>query len=355
MRQSHLPQHSWLVLLTTTAVAGCMTVHPLESRDSRQTVQQLPLSCQVAAQRPQGKDEFSADRPGVAHFVNSFQTRRRKFFRDALERSGKYRPRMVAILERAGVPTELVYVPLIESGYRPSVVSPAGAAGLWQFIRETGRRYGLRVDAYVDERRDPIKSTRAAARYLRDLHDRFGSWPLSLAAYNVGAQRIAYVLERRKDSTYWDMQRSLPRETIDYVPQFLAAVHIARTPEAHGFAPPADVPLQYDLVRVHRSLTLRAIAQLAGVSVAELTELNPALVRSITPPDRRGYQLRLPKGAKARFKLACAGMDRRIGGTIHDLEPAPAKCRAAASTLCENARRPGPAAGGGSRGSQWSV
>jgi len=312
MRQPHLPHYIGLYLLAVATVSGCMTTRPLGSPDLRQTVQQAPSSCQTVDQRPRGDDEFSVDHPRVAHFVNSFQTRRREFFQDALGRSGKYQPRMAAILAREGVPTELAYVPLIESGYRPSVVSPAGAAGLWQFIRETGRRYGLRIDAYVDERRDPIKSTRAAARYLRDLHDIFGSWHLSLAAYNVGAQRIVHVLERRENSTYWDMQRSLPRETNDYVPQFLAALHIASAPEAHGFAPPDHAPLQYDLVRVRHSLSLRALARLAGVPVTDLAELNPALVRSVTPPDRHGYQLRVPKGTKELFKIAYAG--RRTKG-----------------------------------------
>ena len=311
MRQPHLPRHIWLLLLAGAAVSGCMTVRPLESPDLQQTVQHAPADRQSAGQPARAKGQFSADHPRVAHFVDSFQTRRREFFQDALERSGKYRLRMAAILEREGVPTELAYVPLIESSYRTSAVSPAGAVGLWQFLRETGRRYGLRIDTYVDERRDPIKSTRAAARYLRDLHEMFGDWQLSLAAYNVGAQRIVRALERREIRSYWDITRSLPRETSDYVPQFLAALYIASAPEAHGFAPPERQPLQHDLVRVRQSLSLRAVARLAGVAVEDLAELNPALVRNVTPPDRHGYRLRVPKGTKGRFKLAYADMGRR--------------------------------------------
>ena len=261
---------------------------------------------------PRNETEFEVDHPRVADFVNSFQTRRRNFFQDALERSGKFRRRMTMILTREGLPAELSYLPLIESSYRNSAVSRAGAAGPWQFVRETARRYGLRIDGYVDERRDPLKSTHAAARYLRDLHAAFGNWHLSLAAYNSGQERVARTLQHGV-RTYWDMveRRSLPKETSDYVARFLAALQIMRAPESHGFTQPSCRPLQFDLVQVHRRLSFRTVAQMAGVSAADIAELNPALLQKVTPPDPGGYRVRVPKGTKQRFELAYAQMMRR--------------------------------------------
>ena len=256
------------------------------------------------------QDAFSVDHPRVDDFVSTFQSQWRGFFQRALARSGKYLPRMAAIMEKEGVPPELAYLPLIESGFRPEAVSRAGAVGPWQLIRGTGRRYGLRIDQYVDERRDPVKSTRAAARYLRDLYAMFGNWELSLAAYNTGEARIARILERHQVDDFWDMmeQGYLHRETRDFVPQFLAALQIARAPEAHGFDEPDAEPVRYDLVRVARSLPLRTVAKLAGAPVEEVSGLNPQLVRGVTPPDREGYRVRVPKGTGERFELAYSRM-----------------------------------------------
>jgi membrane-bound lytic murein transglycosylase D len=256
--------------------------------------------------------EFRIDHPRVEDFLGRFQTRSRGFFQDALERSGKYLPRMTAILEKEGVPAELVYLPIIESGFKTSAVSRAGAVGPWQFIRGTGRRYGLRIDQYVDERRDPVKSTRAAARYLRDLYGMFGDWHLSLAAYNTGEFKITRIQDKRGPLTFWEMRDRgyLHRETSDYVPQFLAALQIARAPEAHGFVESASEPLRYEVVQVNRSLSFQRLAQMAAVPVSEIAELNPALVRKVTPPDRDGYQVRIPVGTKERFAVAYANLLR---------------------------------------------
>src|SRR5262249_10011013 len=159
------------------------------------------------------------------------------FFTEALSRSGRYVPRMSSILAKEGLPPELAYLPLIESGFRTRAISRAGAVGPWQFIRGTGRRYGLRIDRYVDERRGPVKSTQAAAKYLKDLHEMFGNWHLSLAAYNTGEQNIARILGQGRVQNYWQMSERgyLYEETADFVPEFLAALHIAETPEAYGF------------------------------------------------------------------------------------------------------------------------
>jgi len=254
------------------------------------------------------KAQFYFSHPRVDNFVTRFQTSLRSFYTRALSRSGRYVPRMSSILEKKGLPQELAYLPLIESGYSPHAVSRAGAVGPWQLIYGTGRRYGLRIDRYVDERRDPVKSTEAAAEYLKDLHDMFGDWHLSLAAYNTGEQNIARILERRRFESFWDMSERgyLYQETSDFVPEFLAALQIAETPEAYGFDAPAEEPAQYDMIKVNRSLSLSTVARLAGTSTRTIQELNPALRRGVVPPN--GYSIRLPKGTKEGFEIALGNL-----------------------------------------------
>jgi len=253
-------------------------------------------------------NQFSVSNPRVDRFVEDFQTRSRNFYKRALERGSRYLPKIESVLREENVPEELAYLPLIESGYRTQAVSHAGAVGPWQFIRATGRRYGLRIDRYVDERRDPVKSTYAAARYLRDLYAQFGDWHLSLAAYNTGEMNVARALERGPADDYWEISErgDLARETCNFVPQFLAAVQIAQAPEAYGFEPPASDPFQYDLVRVNRSVSLKTVAKLSNSSVSEIKELNPALHRGVTPP--HGYTVRVPKGTKEVVEIALSRM-----------------------------------------------
>ena len=252
--------------------------------------------------------EFDFSHPRVDDYVTRFQTDLRGFFASALSRSGRYVPRMSSILEKEGVPQELAYLPLIESGFRTEAVSRAGAVGPWQFIRTTGQRYGLRIDQYVDERRDPVKSTHAAARYLKDLYDMFGNWHLSLAAYNTGERNISRILGKGYADDFWQMSDRgyLYHETENYVPQFLAALQIAEEPQAYGFEPPDEQPLHYDLVTITRSLSLAAVAQLSGTSTDMIKELNPALHRGVVPP--QGYAVRLPKGTKGTFEVAFANL-----------------------------------------------
>ena len=253
-------------------------------------------------------NKFDFSHPGVDTFVTRFQTNLRGFFSEALSRSGRYVPRMSSILQKEGLPQELAYLPLIESGFSPYAVSRAGAVGPWQFIPETGRRYGLRIDQYVDERRDPVKSTHAAARYLKDLYSMFGDWHLSLAAYNTGEQNISRILERGRADDFWEMSERgyLYRETCDFVPRFLAAVQIAAMPEAYGFDVPDKAPDHYDLVTIQRPLSLATVAQLSGTSTDEIKELNPALRRGVVPP--QGYAVRLPAGSKETFQIAYANL-----------------------------------------------
>src|SRR5262249_44418696 len=165
-----------------------------------------------------------------------------------------------------------------------------------------------RIDRYVDERCDPVKSTQAAARYLKDLHDMFGNWHLSLAAYNTGEQNIVRILEKGRADNFWQMSERgyLYDETADFVPEFLAAVHIAKTPEAYGFDTPVPESMHYDLVNVKRSLSLSTVAKLCGSSTETIKELNPALHRGVVPP--QGFEVRVPKGSKDAFQVAYANL-----------------------------------------------
>ena len=316
-----------LTLLITT-IAGCAATRPAGSDTPIWNADQgAPLISRSTSKHSYGltggphgalaghnpsndtRNEFDFSHPRVDDFVAQFQTNLRRFFTGALSRSGRYVPRMETILEKEGVPAELAYLPLIESGFREHAVSRAGAVGPWQLIPGTGRRYGLRIDRYVDERRDPVKSTQAAARYLRDLHDMFGDWHLSLAAYNTGEGNISRILEKGSAGDFWEMSDRgfLHHETEDYVPEFLAALHIAETPEAYGFEAPDREPVHYDLVKVNRSLQLDTVARLSGASPGEIKELNPALHRGVVPP--QGYAVRLPKGTKETFQVALASFE----------------------------------------------
>ncbi|MGH7787208.1 MAG: transglycosylase SLT domain-containing protein [Candidatus Binatia bacterium] len=239
-------------------------------------------------------------------FVERYQGSLRPYIQRALQRGSKYLPSMTTILAEEGVPPELAYLPIVESGYSVHAASHAGAVGPWQFIRGTGVRYGLRIDGYVDERRDPEKATRAAARYLRDLHDRFGDWHLALAGYNSGEGNIQRIQNSKACGDYWEMSERgyLPRETTEFVPRFLAAVEVATQSEEYGFDVPPSAPARFDLVEVTRPISLKAVAKLCGSSEAEIRELNPALNRGQVPP--RGYAVRLPKGTGDAFQVALA-------------------------------------------------
>ena len=233
-----------------------------------------------------------------------------------LERSGKYGPLIRAELRRRGMPEDLLYLALIESGFSPRATSTAAAAGIWQFIAETGRRYGLQVSPEVDERRDPIKATSAALDYLQELYDRFGSWYLAAAAYNTGENRVERVLRERaggargNDSLFWRIAPHLPRETRNYVPLMLAAGHIAKEPARYGFAELAyQEPLAYEIAWVPGPTDLSLIAEAAGVELSDMVELNPHLTHRRTPSGR-GWAVRLPHGSKRSFTQGFPGLFR---------------------------------------------
>jgi membrane-bound lytic murein transglycosylase D len=245
----------------------------------------------------------------VQYYLDFFQGPARDRFSIWLQRMPRYEPMIRAKLRDNGVPEDMVYLALIESGYSNSAVSRARAAGMWQFIKGTAKLYGLRVDSWVDERRDPIRSTDAAARHLADLRDRFGSMYLAAAAYNAGAGKVGRGLRRlgddeeeeeeNPDAAFFRLYdtRFLRRETKDYVPKLIAAALIAKQPEKYGFEKPTAIePLSYDSITVPEATGLDVIARLADTSVAAMRELNPQYIRLVTPP-RREAMVRVPAGS----------------------------------------------------------
>ena len=244
----------------------------------------------------------------VEFYLAYFQTNIRDRLSIWLERSGRYLPIMRETFQRYGLPKDLVYMSLIESGFNPSAHSRAHAVGPWQFMKGTGRLYGLKINRWIDERRDPIKSTDAAARHLKDLYERFDSWPLALASYNAGPRKIQRALSRAKADTYWQIRKTryIRRETKGYVPKFIAATLIAKNPERYGFNPEYYEPFDYDEVAVPAMASLKVIARAAGISFKELKGLNPELRTEITPPTISKYMLRLPSGSKEDFEIRYA-------------------------------------------------
>lgn len=277
----------------------------------------------------------------VAYYVDYFTSRRVEDFTVYLRRMGRYSGFIRERLAAYALPEELVYLPLIESGFSPTAVSRSGAVGVWQFMAGTARRHGLRVTSLVDERRDPIASTDAALAYLSELYQRFGSWFLALAAYNAGENRIEWVLNtrfpgvERSDSLYWAMRPFLPWETQEYVPKFLAAVRIAGAPVRYGFdRADVDDPLAYDVVTVPDATSLDVIADAAGVSQEEIEVLNPHFLRGLTPVGQT-TEVRVPAGRGALFALNYARVpaDRRVSFVEHRVR--------GGETLSEIARRYG--------------
>lgn len=246
--------------------------------------------------------------PLVAQYIEFFQGPGRKWFRKWMSRSSRYLPVMQPILESSGLPRDTVYLAMIESGFSAHAYSWAHASGPWQFISSTGRQYGLKQDFWVDERRDPIKATRAAARYLKDLHQELGHWYLAWAGYNTGSGRVRRMVAKHGTTDFWVLseERGLAKETKHYVPKLIAAALVAKHPEAFGFSQDEfefEPALAYEEVKVVDATDLDVIARAAGVNVKDIHELNPELKRWCTPPatEKNPYVLRLPPGSAARF------------------------------------------------------
>lgn len=241
--------------------------------------------------------------PRVIHWMTHFLGPGRRTFSTWMARGARYQPMMRRELQKAGLPQDLVYVSMIESGYDPLARSTSSAVGLWQFVRSTGEAQGLRIDMWVDERRDPERSLRAAVDYLSDLYGQFGDWRLALAAYNAGPTQVRRAINRTHTRDYWKLvaRDQFSAETDDYVAKIMAAAIIGRHAEVYGFT---DLPwapeLAYGVVEVHDGPSLDTLATRAGVDLAELRRLNPALSRTTLPP--LGWDLHVPVGTEHLFE-----------------------------------------------------
>lgn len=259
----------------------------------------------------------------VAASIHFFQTRGRQTYATWAQRSGRYRDMIGRVLQEADLPQDLLFIAMIESGFNPNAYSRARAVGLWQFVASTGQLEGLQQTHWIDERRDPVKSTYAAARHLQSLYGEFGDWRLALAAYNSGRGRVRRAIDKAGTRDFWQLE--LPTETRNYVPLFMAAAIISKDPKQFGFEDIAfEPPLAYDQVTLPATwpyVDLRAAAHAIGVDESALRALNPELRQSITPPGtKKPYVLRLPKGTESAFLDRYARLPAAQKATVYHYE-----------------------------------
>ena len=246
--------------------------------------------------------------------IEHFQTDERKNFEEAYVQSGLYREMILEELKRAGLPEQLSWLPLIESGFKVRALSRARALGLWQFISSTGLRFGLKRDRWVDERMDPLKSTQAAIKFLTELHSLFGDWTTALASYNCGEIRIQNVIRYQRINyldNFWDLFINLPYETARFVPRFIATLLIINNPEKYGFNLPIPLlPLRYETITINHPVKLSSLAASLGLEASELAYLNPELRHDATPDYE--YQLKVPLGYGEEAQTAVSSLPRWI-------------------------------------------
>jgi membrane-bound lytic murein transglycosylase D len=261
----------------------------------------------------------------VAGYINYFSTRGRGVFEGAWTRSGRYREMIFRIFREEGVPQDLIYMAQAESGFKPLALSRARARGMWQFMASRGVGYGLRRSWWVDDRQDPERATRAAARHLKDLYNQFGDWYLAMAAYNSGPGNVQQAVRRTGYADFWELYKRdvLPAETKNYVPIILAMTIMSKNPAQYGLdAIQPDPALKYDVETVNYPVDLRLVAECVDVPVEQLIDLNPSLLRRTTPKDQP-FDLHLPSGSKEKYEAAIATIpaEKRVAWRYHKVQP----------------------------------
>jgi membrane-bound lytic murein transglycosylase D len=293
------------VLFTSTSLLAAL---PQQTRTLDEKLNALTLKQKLQLlekKQTHQADHFIFDLPvtynkKVGNWISYFQTKGKNFFRDWLEKSTKYMPLLQSELKKAGLPTDLAYMVMIESGFSSTAVSTAQAVGPWQFIESTGKSYGLKKYWWIDERRDIKKSTLAAIKYLSDLKAEFGSWYLVAASYNMGENGLRKQIKRYKTNDYWQLVKlgALPQETQDYVPKILAALMIAKAPNLYGFREiEAQYPLQYEIVYAPSGTDLEELADYMNITRKSLKDMNSELIVGYIPKQVEGHHIRIPLGS----------------------------------------------------------
>jgi membrane-bound lytic murein transglycosylase D len=300
------------------AVPQKQTTTSLESRLNGLTLKQkLQL---LEKKQTHQTDHFIFDLPvtynkKVGTWITFFQGRGKNFFRDWLEKSTKYMPILQKELRAAGLPTDLAYMVMIESGFSSTAVSSASAVGPWQFIESTGKNYGLKKNWWLDERRDIKKSTLAAIKYLSDLKAEFGSWYLVAASYNMGENGLRKQIKRHGTNDYWNLVRlgALPQETQDYVPKILAALMIAKAPNLYGFRNiDSQFPLQYEVIWAPAGTDLEQLADYLNITRKAMKDMNAELILGYVPSQIIGHHIRVPLGSLSVAKQFFRDQNKKL-------------------------------------------
>ena len=290
----------------------------------------FPADANVTAKAEADLKNIQSDLPlmineYVAGYINYFSTHGRGVFEGAFVRSGRYKEMILRIFREEGVPQDLIYLAQAESGFKPLALSRARARGMWQFMASRGVGYGLRRSLWVDDRQDPEKATRAAARHLKDLYNQFGDWYLAMAAYNSGPGNVQQAVRRTGYADFWELYKRnvLPAETKNYVPIILAMTIMSKNPAQYGLdAVQPDPPMKYDVVKVNYPVDLRLVAECVDVPVEQMVDLNPSLLRRTTPKDQP-FDLRLPAGSKEKYETAIASIpvEKRVAWRYYKVQP----------------------------------
>lgn len=300
----------WSVLgCALVLAAGCSTAtqkSALDRASSARSMGALTLAHADGSEVGSKKDLPVPEQPAIETWVREFSGRKHKSFQTQLDRSTQYVKPAMEIFADRGLPKDLIYVALVESGFTPKARSKAKAVGMYQFIPDTGRRFGLEQNQWIDERCNPTKAARAAADYLSALYDQFGSWPLALAAYNCGERAVQSTLDRTGLKTFWELAANghLPSETRDYVPKVLATVKIVRNANRYGFYLGTGRHAPKKVVSVPGGVKLSWVGKQIGVSEDVLQDCNPELCKPVTPPSCAAYNLCVPEGAAGEGVLA---------------------------------------------------